>query len=633
MARWAPALAAVVLTIPCWRLPYEWDDFDLLERAQTLKLADFLPDPRLIFYRPLTRELYFGLVATFGRHGYVWAHLLNASILAIAVLLVASIGTRLGGPRLGFLSSAVFAGLGALPVLVGLVSNDQDLLAILCILASLRCHLDRESVWGVLWMAAAVLSKETSISLIPAMLAAEWISGQGWKRIRNLGLVYAALAILWSGIHPGLRILASRKFESGGTGYLGLDNPDRLQSLVRELLAVANLPGIGPIAPWSHDYTFPLVLAGGLLIAGIAAVSPSDTRVDRNTPAPSRIVALALMLLLLPMALLSAIARNWYPYYACIPGLGAALLIGLGLSRLPKAAGAVLLVGFLALGVVLRQLELGPALTTERSLRETAIRLNHVEAQFLDLHPAMPSRAHVLVSVGAAGSEGVYTHIHRFQALRIWYADSTLVTLRPENRVPTTNPELLFRITPDLTLVEIDPDGGRFRSAGARPRVGEIRSAVRSYAKAVAASGEAMRAASMLLSIPDVNPVGKQYDTRLAAALLFAGNEEREARQVLAALPPLPRPDALRLAAATVIETVRGADLDPYVLQAFEIQNDLEALRYLMRFLTSRGQAAAAGRMAARVQAMVPGDTESAALMSKPVERSEDRGTAPVLEN
>ena len=245
---WAAApLAAVVLCLPCFRFPYEWDDFDFLARTQNLTWDKFLPDPRIIFYRPLSREGYFGILWAFGPDGALWGHVMNAILLAVAVVLLASCASRLGGTRAGFFSGALFAALGTLPVLVGTINCVQDLLAIVFILLALKCHLDGKPLFGVLAMAGALLSKETAVALLPAMLGVEWVVGSGWRRIRNVGLGYAGLLLAWIAIHPGFHALASRKFASGGVGYIGLDNPDRFASMGKTLLTLFNAPVLGPV--------------------------------------------------------------------------------------------------------------------------------------------------------------------------------------------------------------------------------------------------------------------------------------------------------------------------------------------------------------------------------------------------
>jgi hypothetical protein len=616
---WAAApITAVVLCLPCFRFPNEWDDFDFLTRAQTLSWNKFLPDPRVIFYRPLSREGYFGILwAAFGPDNAPWGHMVNAMLLALAVVLLASIATRLAGAKVGFLAGALFAALGALPVLVGTINCIQDLLAIVFILLALRCHLDGKPVLGVLAMAAALLSKETSAALVPAMLGVEWVIGSDRRRITRVGVWYGVLMVAWVAIHPGLHALAARNFSSAGVGYVGLDNPNRFTSMGRTLLSLVNAPVLGPVLFWNSVYTGPCIIASVALLVAVLVSGRERAFVASRLP-ERRVVILAIGMSALPIVAASLLVRNWAPYYSCIPALGSSILLAIALSRLPVLLHAAALLGFLLLGVHFRQMNLDPSIITESAARTTAVALDRVKTQFRALEPTMPRGTHALVSVGAMGPAGVSTHIHRLQALRVWYDDPELRTYRPSKRVPTQYPELLFRITPDLSVLEIDPDRGGFRSAGSAPQVWEIRAAIRGYAKAVAVQGDAPRAAAMLLGIPGRTEADRGFDSRLAAALLFVGGHEEEGQRILDTLRPISHTDALDQVALTAMELAwegkdYGALTRPFGISA----DDIGATRYVMSRAVEFGYGQVALSMAHRIQRTAKGDPESAEVIRR----------------
>jgi hypothetical protein len=614
----APPLVAVVLCLPCFRFPYEWDDFDFLARAQTLSWDKFLPESGVIFYRPLSREGYFGVLwAMFGANGAPWGHVFNAMLLALAVVLLISCATRLAGAKMGFLSGALFAALGTLPVLVGTINCVQDLLAIVFILLAMRSHLDGKPFLGVLAMAAALLSKETPATLIPVMPGLEWILGSQRRRISIVGLAYVGLGAAWIAIHPGLHALAARKFVSGGVGYVGLDNPGRFTAMGKTLLTLANAPVLGPILFWSSEYTGPMVLGSILMIAALLVLRKRRTPVHSGAP-ERRVIGLAIAMTVLPILASSLFVRNWAPYYSCIPALGSSMLLGLALSRMPILLDAAALLVFLVLGVHFRQMSLDPSIITENAARTTAVALDRVKTQVRALEPTMPRGTHALVSVGAMGPAGVSTHIHRLQALRVWYDDPELRTYRPSKRVPTQFPELLFRITPDLSVLEIDPDRGGFRSAGSAPQVWEIRAAIRGYAKAVAVQGDAPRAAAMLLGIPGRTEADRGFDSRLAAALLFVGGHEEEGQRILDTLRPISHTDALDQVALTAMELAwegkdYGALTRPFGISA----DDIGATRYVMSRAVEFGYGQVALSMAHRIQRAAKGDPESAEVIRR----------------
>lgn len=616
---WAAApILSLALCLPCFRFPYEWDDFEFLTRAQNLSWDKFLPDPGSIFYRPLSREGYFGILwAAFGPDGAPWGHVLNAILLASAVVLLVSCATRLAGAKAGFLSGALFAALGALPVLVGIINCVQDLLAIVFILLALRSHLVGKPVWGILAMAAGLLSKETSVTLIPAMLGVEWIIGSGRRRFSAVGLGYVALMAVWVATHPGLHALAARKFASAGIGYVGLDNPNRFISMGKTLLTLVNVPVLGPVLPWNPVYTVALVLGSIGLLTGVVVLAlgraPANSRVPER-----RVVALATGMTVLPIVAASLLVHNWAPYYSCIPALGSSMLLGLALSRLPVVLEAAALLVFLVLGVFFRQMSLDPSILTESAGRVTAASLDRVQSQFRALEPTMPQGAHALVSVGAMGPAGVSTHMHRLQALRIWYGDPDLRTYKTLERIPTTRQELLFRITPDLSVVEIDADRGRYRSAGSEPELWEIRAVVRGYAKALAKQGDAPRAAAMLLGIPGRTEGDRGYDSRLAAALLLLGGKEQEVHGILDSLRPISYEDALEMVSLTALELAWANEDYDALVRVFGISStDVEATRYVMRYAVKMGYGQMALSMAQRVQRTAKGDAESAELIRR----------------
>ena len=55
----APAVLALILVLPTFSFTYLFDDYDFLGRAQSFQLSQLTPDPGTLFYRPLSREIYF----------------------------------------------------------------------------------------------------------------------------------------------------------------------------------------------------------------------------------------------------------------------------------------------------------------------------------------------------------------------------------------------------------------------------------------------------------------------------------------------------------------------------------------------------------------------------------------------
>src|SRR5262249_1245065 len=134
---------------------------------------------------------------------------------------------------------------------------------------------------------------------------------------------------------------------------------------------------------------------------------------------PAIIVAAALAAL--PLLLTSALIRQWNPYYAVFPALGSSIVIGVLLARAPKLVAIAVLVLFLGMGLWTREASPSPEVTCEANLAQTSDALLQVEQSFKMLRPVLPAHAELLVSVASSGRLSIYTHMYRFQALRVWY--------------------------------------------------------------------------------------------------------------------------------------------------------------------------------------------------------------------
>src|SRR5262249_10031260 len=135
-----PCLTLIILALPNFHFPFIGDDFDFLYRALRFRLSDLLPNAQSLYYRPLSREVYFGILTLLGQSP-VLGHLLNAAALFGAVILLFLIVKTLAGERAAFFSTLLFSGMGALPTLVGWVCGIQDILAIVFVLGAILAEL------------------------------------------------------------------------------------------------------------------------------------------------------------------------------------------------------------------------------------------------------------------------------------------------------------------------------------------------------------------------------------------------------------------------------------------------------------------------------------------------------------
>lgn len=616
---WAlPSLVAIAASIPCFAFTYLWDDYYFLNHALSLSPTDFLPTPRDPFYRPLSRGLYFQLLDLAGTAGPFTGHVLNACILATTVLLLVLLVGRLTGRRAAVYTGLVFSLLAPTPFLVGWISGVQDLLSMALVLAAFHFQLSGRTGAAVGAMALGILSKETAVVLAPALVALDWILGRRPYRIVNRLAAYGALIVAWILAHPGIRILLSRGFRSGATMYVGAEHPERwLPYAGRYVLTMLNVPTAPIDAPWLLHRAMAFVVIAGLAFLGLRTLERLEGAGDPPAgPGTPRLLLLACALSLPPLALTSTMLRVWVPYYAVYPAVGSSILLGVALARAPARWAGLGLALFLALGILCRGGRFHPGSPTEYNLSLTDPSLRAVEERFKALRPTLPKGAQVLVSVQAGGMSGLYTHMYLFQALRVWYRDPTLRTMRPDWRSRFQSPELLFWVSPREEVFEIDTRSLVPRTAGPEPDVGEYRKTLRYYARGLGATGETDRGLGILLTLPEHDLENVALDRRLAAMLLFQEGRDGGALEILRHVPPIYRSNALQVVGALLASPGGPRPWDDAAFRAFGLNPaDADAWRALMRGSDNPLYASDALRYANRLLQLVPGDPEALATL------------------
>jgi hypothetical protein len=610
-----PAAVAVILSLPVLGFTYLWDDYSFLTNAMFYRLHDWMPNPVDPFYRPISRGVYFTVLDLMGRSGAAIGHLLNLGFLVAIIFLLGSFTARVAGRKAGVLSGLILAGLGAAPTLVGWVCCDQDLLAILFFTAALHFRLEQRNGATLLAAAAGLLSKETTLAVIPALVLFDWIADRKPYRLWKSAAVYAALVAAWGAIHPAVRILLARGLQSGATGYVGLQHPDRwLIHMGRYLLTLFNLPAYNPLPSWPVFGVLALIpaFAGVVVTLRLAARQQKGNAEHQSVWPRSRVMLLGVCIGAGPLLLTSTMIRGWSPYYATFPALGLSMIAGVLLATLTIRAQMVALAIYFTLGMWSRGDIKNLGETAEPNFRVVSSALRQVESGFRKLYPSFPHGTQVVLSVQARGA-GVYTHMYLFQVLRIWYRDRSIRALRPEETRPTTGPEVLAVVTPDRDVIDINPRTLAARSAsGKDPDYNVCEGAVRAYAMGLAGSGATNPAVQILLHMPEVNVGLASVHRRMAAMFLIADGRAREAQAVLDSTVALPREIALADLNAVLAEQPNGRTFDDAALRAFGIAfDDADALRHLMRWFTQMNYAEAAIRFAHRLQELRLGDREA----------------------
>ncbi|HEX7078973.1 MAG TPA: hypothetical protein VF363_11170 [Candidatus Eisenbacteria bacterium] len=618
---WAlPALVALVLSIPMLRYGFLWDDYTFLNEARSFSLGNLSPfhpsiDP---FWRPITREIYFGLIERFGAGAAVVGHLLNLVVLVADVSLLVRFATPMLGRRAAFLAGLVFSGLGALSFVAGWVSGAQDLLAMFLVLLALTLRTRGATGAALAASVAALLCKETAAVFLPVVACLSWIEGKTERpRARDVA-PYAVIGIAWAAIHPGIRGLIERRFGGAEQMYIGGVEPgEGGLHLLRYFLTLLNIPQPDRSAAWLPWMAPLLAAAIVLVIAGIRLANslPAARRASGAWPR-NRVVAASLYMTVVPVLFTAAFVRIWQPYYTAIGGIGLSMLAGAWLVRQRTAVTAAILVAFVVLGVRARSQAFDPDMLTERNFESAGAALAKLERGFRSLHARLPADSRVVLSTQVG--DVVHTHLFKLQVLRQWYRDASIQTLPPDARRTRRRPERFFLVTPRLDVAEIDPSRFAFTPAGLPVEYSWAECAFRGYALGLYASGDVAGATAMLTGMPEVNEPIRNSHHRLAAALLLAAGRREEAERLLAPLDSLPRDYALANVAAFLAEPMPGEPIDGSVLRAFGFDvGDREAWLTLARWSAENGRPEAGLRYVGALLKVDAGNAEAAALRER----------------
>lgn len=588
-----PVALVLLLCIPCVSLGFFWDDYYYLTRGQAEATTYLLPQAGAMSYRPIPEGLYFLGLLVLSPITRNAGHVFNLILIGASVFLLVRLVSRLSSPRAGILSGIVFATLAPVPTVVAWTSCAPDAFALFFILAALNMRHSGHN-WGAFAAAAlALFSKESALLVFPVLIFWDWLVGRKPQRLILNLVLYGALALIWTLVHPGFRSLMNHGFQSGGTGYLGLEQPQRWVSYFVQYLATTfNLPITGPTTPWPEEIAPFGVVA--LLVAVAWFWATRRSRLQKATVGNlplNRATWLALSIAIPLLVLPSVLVRRWNPYFVCLPAIGIALLAGILLARASVRLAVIVLAAYITFGIWSRGMEVpGGLVFTEQDCISASQAAKKVEHGFRSQRPSLPVGSQALVSVTTTGMLGIYGILIDGQALRIWYGDRQLATRLPERRRPGAPADHLFRVYYDLDVAEIDPaHQGAFPSADYEvSNVGyehwlDDRRTIRSYARGLAASGETDRAVDILkgIAVTDSGQIG-QYDLRLAAMALLADQRGAEAYRLLDGMTPFAKGRALDLIAKLLREPTESATFDSCAFEAFGLsRTDPEAIRYL----------------------------------------------------
>jgi hypothetical protein len=346
------------------RAPFLNDDYLFLQEARTRPLAESLAHlgPLGNYYRPLSRQIYFELLAPVAGGNPLVFHLVNYGVFLLALALLADLLLALlpvGGVVAGTL---YFALLPFQRVNLMWVSCSQGLLALAGALAALALHRRGRRTLALVACGLAFASKEAALPL-PAMLLA-WDLAIERRRLHDALLrsaPCAVLAIAWLSVALTMRAIheAAAPLSFGATDFaaayahllqslVGLEHPPGI------LLALAST-GPDPLALLLLIPTVFLVARPGRAGAEPGAAAPpgaspataAGPASDRAGEPPGRVLAFAAAWTVAFGVPTWPVAWAWSAYFYTLAAVGSAIAIGLLLRRAGGLALAALIAAML----------------------------------------------------------------------------------------------------------------------------------------------------------------------------------------------------------------------------------------------------------------------------------------------
>ncbi len=382
--------AAAWLGWPALRLPFFADDFLFLDavRGRAWLAALLAPDPIGNFHRPVSRQLYFWLVARAGGESPAVFHAVNLGLWLAVLALSYSVARRLAGARAALIAAGLLAMHYAADVPVRWASGSQDLLAVAGALAAIRLHIaGRRALAGAALLLAA-LSKEVVLLAPVVAVIAEARPGESWSRAARRGWPLGIAVGAW-----GLLAFVAARARGGPGDALAITPGGALAAL-------AHLAQVSVGLEWrTGGFTRlagarPPVVPLAIVLAALAWVAPARGA-SRGGPRAARAIAVGLVWALAGTLPIAPVAAIWSAYYYLFALCGVALALGAWLAPRPPA---------LALAVV--------AIVASGSARSSAL------DQFAPVRDAWSARSHINRFYIARASSTVQRYLRQLRAAR-----------------------------------------------------------------------------------------------------------------------------------------------------------------------------------------------------------------------
>ena len=327
------------------------DDYLFLDQVRGLGFFQALasPDPLGNFLRPVSRQVYFWLLAALGRETPGIFHVVNFALFLGALALLFRIARKVAGALAATVATAIIALHYSADVPLRWASGSQDLLALVFSLGAILLHLRQRRIAAAICYLLALLSKET-VLLTP--LVAWALEEAGGKHASPRGMTskpaapraahlipmavcFLAWAALW---------LATRSSRPAAGSTLHLDPAGLPAAAVHFLQSLSGLEWgtDGLLKSFVLPPLVPILLAVAAVI--VAAGGPRRSEASREVTTPTaRSAALSATILwavcgLLPVMLVAPI---WSAYYYLFALCGAAIAIGILCADASASRGAI----------------------------------------------------------------------------------------------------------------------------------------------------------------------------------------------------------------------------------------------------------------------------------------------------
>jgi hypothetical protein len=327
-------LLIAAVGVDAFRVGFFADDFHFLDVARRLPLTESLAGQYGIWpwYRPLSRELFFELVAVSGAGSHTVAHGLALGLLFGCAALLVRVGTRLAGAPAAAVAVCLFVTYAFTKFLTAWASGFQDLMALFLTLLAIDARARGRDRVALASAALAAFAKETGFVAFPLLAVLDRLPGRDpprrdgarWPRLVPLALVFAVAVA----IHVAVR-LTWRSADSAPRAEFGVG---RLPAILGEVLGGFV---VGRPTPGAASVVL-AILAGGSAAWLIAALDRRGEARPAASPGANGFLALAAALGLAPFLLghlLKLTLAHAYHAFPAIPWI--ALALGRMVTRLP----------------------------------------------------------------------------------------------------------------------------------------------------------------------------------------------------------------------------------------------------------------------------------------------------------